>query len=76
VLAPVTQATLISEHQYRHLKETFKEGGGIGCAAMKAGMDRKTARAYATGRAHRDNRSTGRRARTYLPRTGRKSSAG
>ena len=26
--------------------KTFNDGGGIGCAAMKAGMDRKTARRY------------------------------
>ena len=38
--------TLITEHQYRHLMKTFNDSGSIGCAAMKAGMDRKTARGY------------------------------
>ena len=37
---------MITEHQYRHLMKTFNKGGSIGLAAMKAGMDRKTARRY------------------------------
>jgi transposase len=46
VLGPDTQAHLITGHQYRQLMKTHHEGGGVGRAAMKAGMDRKTARRY------------------------------
>lgn len=45
--------------------KTFNDGGGIGCAAMKAGMDRKTARRYLR-RGH--GPSTLRRARHWQTR--------
>ena len=37
---------MITEQQYRRLMKTYMESGSVSAAALKAGMDRKTARRY------------------------------
>lgn len=42
--------SMITEHQYRRLMNEYEASGAIDRAAMKAGMDRKTARRYLCAR--------------------------
>lgn len=59
---------MITEQQYQRLMKEYQKSGRVKTAAMKAGMDRKTARDYLRDKRGPKQRRKARPARTWRTR--------